>query len=258
MKKVVLITGASDGLGREFALKYSSLDYKTVLVSRNEEKLKALTSEINQSGGDCEYITADLSSPLAPESIFVQLNEKKIKVHTLINNAGLGDHGDFISCDLKKQQDIVEVNILSLTKLARLALDHMNELNAGLILNVSSTAAFQPGPFMSVFFASKAYVLSFSEALRNELTGSGIQVVCLCPGPIDTPFLKNSKMEESNMLHTIKPMSAKSVVEASLKGINKNKAVIIPGVFNKFLSLGYRVLPRNLVTSLSRHVVEDI
>ena len=258
MKKVVLITGASDGLGREFASKYASQGYRTVLVSRNEDKLEQVSAEINQSGGDCEYIKADLSEPTAPEKIFDYLSSKKIKVHSLINNAGLGDHGDFISCDIKKQQDIVEVNILALTKLCRLALNDMNALNSGLILNVSSTAAFQPGPFMTVFFASKSYVLSFSEALRNELSGSGIRVVCLCPGPINTPFLKNSKMEDSNILQTIKPMDAKRVVNLTMKGISANKSVIIPGVLNRFIALGYRLLPRNLVTSLSRHVVEDI
>lgn len=257
-QRCALITGASDGLGKEFALQYAKKGYKVVLVSRNVEKLKSVASEITHEGGSAEIITTDLTSPYAAESIFQQLNDKELQIHTLVNNAGLGDHGDFISCDLKKQEAIIEVNVNSLTKLTRLALNHMNNLNSGLILNVASTAAFQPGPFMSVFFASKAYVLSFSEALKNELNGSGIKVCCLCPGPIDTPFLKNSKMEESSGIKTIKPMSAKAVVKEAFKGIKKNKTVIIPGFFNKLISIAYRLLPRNLVTSLSRHIVEDI
>ena len=256
--KSALVTGASDGLGKEFAKSLAAKGYHTVLVSRNDKKLASLKDEIVASGGKADIIITDLSQRDAPEMIMKQLDESGVIIHTLINNAGLGDHGDFISSDVQMQQDIIEVNILALTKLTRLLLVHMNQLNGGLVINVGSTAGFQPGPFMSVFFASKSYVLSFSEALRNELKGSGIQVCCLCPGPINTPFLKNSNMQASNVIRSIKPMSPERVVEEAWKGVLKNRSIIIPGFINKTFSYVHRFLPRNLVTHLSRNIVEDI
>ena len=254
-QKHILISGATSKLGHAFALAYAKLGHIPVLLSKNEAKIKQLVSEVKQHDIEPIYFITNLSEENSPEQVFEYLEQKRITIHTLINAANTGFHGDFITSSLKQQQQIVNININATVSLTRLALEHMNKLNEGFILNVSSIAAFQPGPYMSVYFAAKAFVLSFTEALRNELEGSGINVSCLCPGPIKSERDKNKDSKRS--LLALKPIDAAKIVEFSIKNLNKNKSIIIPGKVNKLLTFGHKILPRTIVTKLSGFLVED-
>lgn len=258
--KTALITGASSGIGLEFAKIFAENKYNLVLIARNLEKLQQVKSDLeSEHGVQILLLAKNLSLKNSPREIFAELQSKNIEIEVLINNAGFGEYGKFAEIDLQKQLDMLDLNISALTALTHLFLPAMLLRKNGKILNVASTAAFQPGPFFAVYYASKAYVLSFSEALRNELAAFGITVTALCPGPTKTDFFKKQPdMLETNLLRNANTMSAREVAFAGFSGLMRGKAIVIPGFINKFLAFGVRLLPRNFVTAISRWTLQRI
>ena len=244
-RPVTLITGASAGLGVEFARQCAARGGALVLVARRRDRLEALKAEL---GGDVHVIAADLSRADAADSLIAQIEAEGLAVDTLINNAGFGLAGKFWNGPLARQSEMIDLNCRTLVELCHLVLPAMRAKKSGGILNVASTAAFQAGPNMAVYYASKAFVLSFTEALHHELKGSGVRVTCLCPGPTTSEFgeVAGSK---SPALERIKG-PADAVVRAGLKGLDRGKAIVIPGAPNKVTAQISRFLPRAVVRRL--------
>jgi short-subunit dehydrogenase len=236
---MTLITGASAGLGAEFARQCAKRGEALALVARRRDRLDALKAEL---GGDVHIFAADLALPGAAESLIAELEAEGLSVATLINNAGFGLAGQFAERPLERQREMIDLNIRTLTELCHLVLPAMRAAGKGAILNVASTAAFQPGPNMAVYYATKAYVLSFTEALHHELNGTGIKVSALCPGPTHSEF-SDVADSHSPTLERMK-MPAAPVVQAGLEGLDRNKAVVIPGFKNKIGAQASRFLTR--------------
>jgi short-subunit dehydrogenase len=242
---VTLITGASAGLGAEFARQCAKRGEPLALAARRRDRMEALATEL---GGDIHIFEADLSKEGAAASLIAELEAEGLSVGTLINNAGFGLGGTFADRPLSRLSEMIELNVRALTELCHLVLPGMRERGAGAILNVASTAAFQPGPNMAVYYASKAYVLSFTEALHHELKGSGIRVSALCPGPTHSEF-SDVADSHSPTLERMK-MPAAPVVAAGLDGLDRNKAVVIPGFKNKVGAQMSRLLPRSTMRNI--------
>ena len=238
-RPVTLITGASAGLGAEFARQCSARGEALALVARRRDRLEALKAEL---GGDIHIFAADLALPGAAESLIAELGAEGLTVATLINNAGFGLAGRFAERPLERQREMIDLNIRTLTELCHLVLPAMRAAGKGAILNVASTAAFQPGPNMAVYYASKAFVLSFTEGLHHELKGTGIKVSALCPGPTESEF-SDVADSHSPVLERMK-VPAAPVVSAGLAGLHANKAVVIPGFRNKIGAQASRFLTR--------------
>jgi short-subunit dehydrogenase len=239
-RPVTLITGASAGLGAEFARQCARRGEDLVLVARRRDRLEALAAEI---GGIAHIFAADLAKAGAAASLIAEVEAEGLSVGTLINNAGFGLAGKFMSHPLDRQSEMIDLNVRTLVELCHLVLPAMRARGEGAICNVASTAAFQPGPNMAVYYATKAFVLSFTEALHHELKGSGIKVSALCPGPTATEFGSVAGTNISSALDRITGDAA-SVVRAGLKGLDRNKAVVIPGWTNKTTANISRFLPR--------------
>jgi short-subunit dehydrogenase len=240
IRPVTLITGASAGLGAEFARQCAARGEALVLVARRRDRLEALAAEI---GGAPHILVADLARAGAAASLVAELEAEGLSVGTLINNAGFGLAGKFAARPLGPLSEMIDLNIRTLVELCHLVLPAMRERGEGAICNVASTAAFQPGPNMAVYYATKAFVLSFTEALHHELKGSGIRISALCPGPTATEFGAVAKASTSSSLRLV-TADAASVVRAGLKGLDRNKAVVIPGWSNKATANLSRFLPR--------------
>lgn len=255
MHPTVLITGGSGGIGFELAKLYARDHYKIILVARDlsalEKNAKALREEF---AVEVLCYAIDLTKATSAEELFAWLTSHSIHLDVLINNAGFGLYGAFSTTDLASETDMIALNITSLTQLTKLALTGMHKNKRGHIINVASTAAFEPGPFMSVYFATKAYVLSFSEALAEELSGSGIAVTTLCPGPTATNFEK-AAAAESTSLFKGKLMTAKEVAHIAYAGIKKKQRIIITGFSNKLMVLATRFAPRTLLTKVMRRMM---
>lgn len=248
--QTALITGASSGIGYELARIFAEHGYDLVLVSRNEPALHVLAAELSKLHGiSAKVIGKDLSLSSAAFEISNQLKRENIFVDILVNNAGIGIYGPFSKTDLLLEIRILELNIVALTVLTKLCLVEMIKKKKGKILNVASTAAFLPGPLMAVYYASKAYVLSFSEALSRELKGSGITVTTLCPGPTRTAFQKNAGLSEIRLLKKSAIMDAGPVARDGFDGLMKGKTVVISGFLNRILVFSVRFLPRNFTTA---------
>lgn len=257
--RYALITGASSGIGYEFANLLAKDGMNLIITSRNETRLKEVKTEIeNKYQIRVKVLPKDLSNPKAPSEIFFELEKEGITVDILVNNAGFNVYGMFSETNLQKELEMIQVHITSLTHLTKLFLKKMLENKTGKILNVASIAAFPPGPLVSVHFASRAYVLHFSEALANELQGTGVSVTCLCPGPTESAFYKRANMRNVR-LATGKPirlMDARTVAEVGYKALKKGKTVAIPGFRNKLLALFARFAPRKVVTKIVRWLME--
>lgn len=238
-RPVTLITGASAGLGVEFARQCAARGEPLALVARRRDRMEKLAAEL---GGEIHVFAADLAKEGAAASLIAELEAEGLSVGTLINNAGFGLGGPFAARPLDRLSEMIELNIRALTELCHLVLPGMRARGAGAILNVASTAAFQPGPNMAVYYASKAYVLSFTEALHHELKDSGIRVSALCPGPTHSEF-SDVADSHSPTLERMK-MPAAPVVTAGLDGLDRNKAVVVPGIKNKIGAQMNRVLTR--------------
>ena len=235
-----MITGASAGLGAEFARQCAKRGEALILVARRRDRLEALAAEI---GGDPHILVADLAKAGAAASLIAEVEAEALSVGTLINNAGFGLAGKFVSRPFDRQSEMIDLNVRTLVELCHLVLPAMRERGEGAICNVASTAAFQPGPNMAVYYATKAFVLSFTEALHHELKGSGIRVSALCPGPTATEFGSVAGTNISSALDRITGNAAQ-VVRAGLRGLDRNKAVVIPGWTNKTTANISRFLPR--------------
>lgn len=246
-----LITGASSGIGFELAHVFAKNNHNLVLVARSEEKLKVLKSEIEKSSAVvAEVIAIDLSKQNSAEELFNAVRKKNINIDVLVNNAGFGDHGLFLTADKNKIEEMILLNILTLTKLTKLFLPAMVEAKRGKILNVASTAAFQPGPLMSVYYATKAYVLSFSEGLYEELKGTGVSTTAVCPGPTVSGFQDAANMSDIALLSTMKLPTSKDVAEFAFTALMNDKAVAIHGFVNSMMAHSTGLVPRSLIRKL--------
>ena len=253
MNKTALITGASGGLGKEFARIHASKGDNLILIARSKDRLEALKFELEkQFSISVVIIVKDLSDQYAPKAVYDAVKNLNIRVDYLINNAGFGDYGLFAETNWEKQLEMINLNITCLTYLTRLFLPDMLQNKYGKILNIASTAAFQPGPTMSVYFATKAFVLSFSEAIANELKGTGVTVTALCPGATDTGFKAASALDDSNLFKGNQIATSKEVAEFGYSKMMEGKTVAIHGVVNNLLAQSVRFAPRNIVTSLAR------
>ncbi len=245
MKDVVLITGASGGIGKELAKLFAKDGHDLVLVARDEKTLEIVSDELsNEFGISTMIIPKDLSSPSAPDEIFDELKKNSIVIDALVNNAGFGSYGAFIKTDLKTSLEMIQVNVTALTHLTRLFAPEMVKNGKGKILNIASLAAFPPGPYMNVYYSTKAYVLSFSVALNEELKGTGVSVTTLCPGPTDTNFQKRIGLTSAETF-SIKSMSAQKVALIGYKGLKKGKLIILPGFVNKLTAFALRFIPKS-------------
>jgi short-subunit dehydrogenase len=255
----VLITGASGGIGHELAKLFANDHHGLVLVARSAPRLEQVADELQrQFGIEVRAVAMDLTVPNAPQSLFERLQREGVHVEILINNAGYGKFGDFAEVPLEESLGQIQLNLTALTSLTRLFLGPMLERGSGRIMHVASTAGFQPGPLMAVYYATKAYVISFSEALANELADKGIPVTCLCPGATETAFAGRAGNDESRLFKKLRPMDAKTVARAGYYGLLKGKTLVIPGVRNWLVAESVRFAPRKMVTAISRWVSEKV
>lgn len=253
MAQTVLVTGASSGIGWELAHCAASDGCDLVLIARREERLLELAHELTKKHGvEARVLVHDLEDPRAPRAIVDELTG--LEVDMLVNNAGFGARGLFAELDLDRQLAILRVNVDALTHLTRLLLPPMLERRRGGILNVASTAGFQPGPYMSVYYASKAYVLSLSEGLAEETRGSGVTVTCLAPGPTRTEFQKRAGATRA-WVSQLNPGTARSVAKAGWDGFRAGKVIVVPGVTNavaaKLAQLAPRIIARKATALLN-------
>jgi short-subunit dehydrogenase len=246
---VTLITGASAGLGAEFARQCRARGETIVLVARRKERLEELRSSL----GDGVFVhAADLTRPDQIEALLRWVEAEGLEIGTLINNAGFGTTGTFADTPRERLLEMIDLNVRSLTDLCHLVLPAMIGRKSGAILNVASTAAFQAGPYAAVYYATKAYVLSLTEALHHEAKGSGVKVSALCPGPTATEFFEVAGAPNSKLARAaVRP---EGVVAAGLKGLDRNDPIVIPGVANKIGAFGTRLVPR----SLTRRIVASL
>src|ERR1700676_1352949 len=257
MNQTALITGASGGIGYELAKLLAGDHYNLVLVARSAGKLLQVADEIQREYGIlAKAVPLDLTVASAPQSLFDQLQREGIAVDILVNNAGYGVLGEFAKVSLEDNLGQIQLNITALTHLTKLFLGPMIERRFGRILNVASTAGFQPGPLMSVYYATKAYVISFSEALANELDGTGVTVTCLCPGATDTGFQRRAGIENTMLFKKLRPMDAKTVARDGYRALVAGKTLVISGFRNWLLAESVRFSPRKLVTAISRKVLD--
>jgi len=254
--KNVLITGASGGIGYELAKLFARDHHDLVLVARSGDQLAQVGAELKAHGITVKTIPLDLAAPPAPKFLFDQLQREGIAVDILINNAGFGVYGEFAQVPEEEILGQISLNITALTELTRLFLPAMLARHSGRIMNVASTAAFQPGPLMAVYYATKAYVLSFSEAIANELRHSGVTVTCFCPGATNTGFAKRAGTENSRLFKQIGGMSAEKVALDGYRAVMEGRTTAISGVHNWLVAQSTRFAPRKMVTAVSRWVAE--
>jgi len=246
MKKIALITGASAGLGVEFARQLSKRGHRLVLAARRRERLESLAKEL----GNSRAVAIDLSKANAAAKLIADIEAAGEQVEVLVNNAGFGLIGRFAKADARRARQMIDLNVGALIDLCRAVAPRMIERKSGGILNVASTAAFQPGPNMAVYFATKAFVLSFTEALHEELKPHGVHVTCLCPGPTHTEFGEVAGFAGSGAFDRV-AMEAPEVVEAGLNALDKNHAVVVPGLLNKVVAASTRFAPRPIVRKIA-------
>ena len=253
MKHATLITGASGGIGLEFAKLCAKNGNNLVLVARRKEVLEKEAAILRDTHGiEVQTISADLSTPNAAQHVWKEASTL-YDIDILINNAGVGLYGGFASTDADKEEVMIQLNMVCLTQLTKLALPAMVARNKGKILNIASVAAFMPGPLMAVYYATKAYVLSLSEALAEETRNTGVSVTALCPGPTATGFDKKANLGAS-ALFTNKLMTAERVASEGYKGLMKGKAVVVPGLRQKIMVCLIRLSPRWLVRKVVKYV----
>jgi uncharacterized protein len=250
-----LITGASNGIGLELAKVHASKGGDLVLVARNKSKLDELKEVLeNQFHIKVYTIGKDLSTNNAAQEVYDETTKQNIKIDYLINNAGFGDFGFFTETEWTKEYQMINLNITTLTQFTKLYLIDMVSRRSGKIMNVASTAAFQSGPTMAVYYATKAYVLSFSEAVDNEVSDKGVTITTLCPGATESGFQASAAMEESNLVKGKKLPTAKQVAEYGYGAMMKGKTVAIHGLINWIMANSVRFTPRALVVKLTRKI----
>lgn len=254
--KTALITGASSGIGLELAHLFARDGYRLVLVARNRSILRQLGDELQSRYSITVRIEPkDLAHPATPAELYQELQESGIVLDVLVNNAGFGGAGAFVSTEWNHEAEMMQVNMVALTHLTKLFLPQIRA-REGMIMNVASTAAFQPGPFMAVYYASKAYVLSFTEALAEELRGTGVKVSCLCPGPVKTNFQKRAYLEGTAMIRSPLMVDVREVARVGYEGLKQGRRIVIPGWKNWLGVESLRISPREMVTRIVRKLQE--
>lgn len=253
---VCLITGASSGIGAELARELARRGHGVALTARRGERLEALAGELHERHGvRAEALSGDLLDPAQPARLHAALEERGLRVSVLVNNAGFGSEGRFHRLDPGHERDIVRLNVEAVVALCGLFVAPMVERRSGAVLNVASTAAFQPMPRMATYSASKAFLLSFSEALGEELRGSGVSVTTLCPGPVATEFFKSSEIEGGTAQSPGWAMvTAEETARAGVEGMERGRRQVIPGRIHAVGAVGGRVLPRSLLLPLIRRL----
>lgn len=242
MKRMVLITGASSGIGLELARCVAAEGSNVALLARRDDRLQTLADELrDRHGVQVRVLVQDLEDPNAPEAVAQQLAD--VEVDVLVNNAGFGARGAFSELDLNEQMAMLRVNVDALTHLTGLFLPGMIARGRGGVLNVGSTAGFQPGPYMAVYYATKAYVLSFSEALAEETRGTGVTITCLAPGPTRTEFQARAGAARA-WVSQLNPATAEDVARVGWSGFRKGKVIVIPGASNSVVASLAQISPR--------------
>jgi short-subunit dehydrogenase len=253
-----LVTGGSGGIGLEIAKVLARKGFDIVLVSRKREALEAAAGQLEgKYAARVQVFAADLRRPDAPQAICDFLHNENIPIEVLVNNAGFGLGGEFADTNLRRELDMIQVNIAALTHLTKLFLPAMIKRKSGRVLNVASTAAFQPGPLMAVYYATKAYVLSFSEAIAEELRDSGVTVTALCPGPTRTQFAASAQMTKSRLFSAFGMADATDVAEFGVAAMMHGRRVAIPGIKNKIVAQANRFAPRKVTARVSRMIQES-
>lgn len=253
MPETVLITGASSGIGLELARCFAADGSRLVLVARNTAALEKLAGELRRNHDiEATVLTADLSLPETPEKIFSELKGRGMAVDVLVNNAGFGAHGLFLNLPLQRQLEIIQVNLTALTELTGLFLPGMVARRRGGVLNVGSVAGFLPGPGMAVYYATKAFVLSFSEALAAELAGTGVTTTVVCPGPTITNFGEVARFDFKGKTARVPIMTAKAVAVPGHRAYRKGRVVAVTGIQNRLVVILAWLTPRGLVRRIAR------
>ena len=256
-RSAALITGGSVGIGLELARCLARDHHELVIVARREAGLASAAAELRRAGASgVTTVPADLARPEEVERLLATLHASGFDIGILVNNAGFGTAGAFARTPLEDELAMIQTNVSALTHLTKRLLPGMLRRRSGRILNVASTAAFQPGPFMAVYYATKAYVLSFSQALAEELRDTGVTVTALCPGPTSTSFAARAGMEETRLFAGNVTMSAGAVAKAGYAGMLRGERIVVPGAGNKLVAQASRLAPRGLVTRISRRLNE--
>jgi uncharacterized protein len=254
-REVALITGASSGIGRELTKLFAEYGFDLVLVARNEAALNEIASQLTaRQPVSVTVVAKDLSLPQAPEEIYDTLKKAAIAVDVLVNNAGTQVYGALQDTDTSEQLRLIQVNLVALTHLTMLFGREMVDRGRGRILNVASTGAFSPTPLNAIYCATKAYVLSFSEAIARDLEGTGVTVTCLCPGATETRFAKRAGIENVRLFQAF-VMNAREVARAGYRGLISSKTTVVPGVYNQILVSLVRFTPRRLVTRIGKYLM---
>jgi short-subunit dehydrogenase len=252
-----LITGASGGIGADFARVFAREGYDLVLTARGKDRLETLAEELRAKYKvDVCVLPADLSQVGAAKALAERLDADKLQVDVLVNNAGFGLLGPFAELDAEKQSEMMRLNIVALTELTRFLLPGMLSRRKGRILHVASIAAFQPGPLMAVYFATKAYVFSFSLALKEELVGTGVDVTCLCPGATETKFAETASAADSKLFKQRKPMTSMEVAEEGYRALQKGEGAHITGWLNRLLVFSTRFAPASMTAKIAKAMME--
>jgi short-subunit dehydrogenase len=250
-RQTALITGASSGIGREFAKLFAADRYDLVVVARAQDRLEKLKAELEEAHGiDVHVLPADLADPKAPEDVHASVTKAGLQVDVLVNNAGFGGFGLFQDTDLDHELRMIQVNISAVVHLSKLFVREMVARGSGHIINVASTAAFQAGPLQNIYYATKAFVLRFSEAMSNELGGTGVGVTAFCPGPTLTEFHARAGTETS--FKQVRQQSAEDATREGYEAFKKGKQAVIAGRQNKVLAFGTRFVPRAFAAGVAR------
>jgi short-subunit dehydrogenase len=252
---LVLITGATGGIGYELAKIFAENRFDLFLVSRNGAKLNLMKSDFeNKFGINVTVLIKDLSFPQSSKEVYQFAKDNNMSVEILVNNAGFGHWGNFFETDIEKESKMLNLNVNALTLMTKYFLPDMVKAKRGKIMNVASVAGFFPGPFMSVYYATKSYVISFSEAIREELKGSGVTVTTLCPGPTATEFEKNAELQDSNLFKLLKPASADKVAKYGYKALMAGKGIVIYGFLNKCMVFTRRLVPNFIILKIMKNI----
>ena len=251
-KRTALVTGASAGIGLELARLFANDGHDVVLVARGEAKLRALAAELAQAGGATVHvIAADLGDRTTPERIIAEVRRLGIHVDFLVNNAGFGSNGAFLDLELSRELEMIDVNVAALVALTHHFARPMRERGFGRVLNIGSTAGFQPGPFMATYYASKAFVISFTEALAVELHGTGVSVTCYCPGATATNFAAVAGNDKTRLFQRAGVADAKAVARQAYRAMQRGKVLEVHGALNLAVMEALRVSPRSLARSIA-------
>lgn len=250
-RPLALVTGASGGIGLEIARELAARGHDLLLVARSAARLEALAAELQAKHGvQARALALDLAARDAADRLADEVERRGLAVDVLVNNAGFGLFGQHVQTALEDEQQMIDVNVTTLTRLAKRLLPAMVKRGRGHLLNVASTAAFQPGPYMAVYYATKAYVLSYSEALAEELQGTGVQVTALCPGPTASGFQDKAAMQDSALVKGKRLPSAAEVAAYGVRAMLAGRRVAVPGLVNRLLVQSLRLTPRRVVTRL--------